>query len=146
MQTGKRVRQCIMICLLLVMIIFIDCRTRLDANAQVLFCLHERIVQSTEENADYIMQMNKLVHENTYLLQEQMHRGELVTAQGRLWRSQISTRFESILGICILVLLFALSEQKSRKIRIYDNQYILQRYYHIIYIQDSDGRKKVSML
>lgn len=147
MQIKKKMRQCIIIWLLLGMVIFIDCGTRLDAGAQVLFCLREHIDYELGENydTDCMMQTEQLIHENAYLLQEQLRCSDSLTVQGKLWRTPNSMRFDYIVGICLLALLLALSGQKNRKIHIYDNQYILQRYYHIIYIQDSDGRKKVSM-
>lgn len=147
MQIKKKMRQCIIIWLLLGMVIFIDCGTRLDADAQVLFCLREHIDYEPEENydTDCMIQTEQLIHENAYLLQEQLRCSDSLTVQGKLWRTPNSMRFDYIVGICLLALLLALSGQKNRKIHIYDNQYILQRYYHIIYIQDSDGRKKVSM-
>lgn len=146
MQIKRKKGQRIMIWLLLVMVIFIDCGTRLDAGAQVLFCLREHIDYELKENydTDCMIQTEQLIHQNTYLLQEQLRCSESLTVQGKLWRNQSSIRFDYIIGICILGLLLALSGQKNRKIHIYDNQYILQRYYHIIYIQDSDGRKKYS--
>lgn len=118
-----------MICLLLGMVIFIDCGTRLDADAQVLFYLREHIDYEPEENydTDYMIQTEQLIHENAYLLQEQLRCSESLIVQGKLWRNPNSIRFDYIVGICLLALLLALSGQKNRKIHIYDNQYIFAK-------------------
>ena len=145
MYIGRHWKKYLLIFSLIIVLISIDCRTRLEQNTQVLFYFH------TAENVrmindDCVNQLSKIEHDNAFLATEQLIQQEHFFRLIRnSYRSVVSGKSSLCFGIYIIALLVAISQQKCRQIHIHDIWYIRHRYDHIIYIQDTDGPKGIAM-
>lgn len=71
MYIGRHWKKYLLIFSLIIVLISIDCRTRLEQNTQVLFCFHKaenvRMI-----NDDCVNQISKLEYDNAFLATEQL--------------------------------------------------------------------------
>ena len=145
MYISRHWKKYLLICLLIIVLISIDCRTRLEQNTQVLFCIHNA-ENARMINDDCVNQISKLEYDNAFFVTEELMQQEHFFRLIRnSYRSVVSGKSSVCFGIYIIALLAAISQQKCRQIHIHDIWYIRHRYDHIIYIQDTDGSKGITM-
>lgn len=145
MYISRHWKKYLLICLLIIVLISIDCRTRLEQNTQVLFCIHNA-ENARMINDDCVNQISKLEYDNAFFVTEELMQQEHFFRLIRnSYRSVVSGKSSVCFGIYIIALLAAISQQKRRQIHIHDIWYIRHRYDHIIYIQDTDGPKGIAM-
>ena len=145
MQISRQWKQYLLICSLIIVLVSIDCRTRLEQNTQVLFYFHE--MKNTETaDVDYLKQISGMELGSVFLLTEQLIQQEHFYRLIRNYcRNEVSAKCSLLAGAFIIAALAAISQQKCRQIHIHDIWYIRHRYDHIIYIQNTDGPKRIAM-
>lgn len=145
MQISRQWKQYLLICSLIIVLVCIDCRTRLEKNTQVLFYFHE-LENAETADTDYMKQISEMELGSVFLLTEQLTQQEHFCRLIRNYcRNEVSTKCSLLSGAFIIAVLAAISQQKCRQIHMHDMWYIRHRYDHIIYIQNTDGSKRIAM-
>ena len=113
MYIGRHWKKYLLIFSLIIVLISIDCRTRLEQNTQVLFCFRKaenvRMI-----NDDCVNQLSKIEHDNAFLVTEQLIQQEHFFRLIRnSYRSVVSGKSSLCFGIYIIALLAAISQQNG---------------------------------
>lgn len=145
MRSKMHLKRRILISMLILFVLCIDCRSRLETGSQVLFC-SQQAAQSELQAAAGTQVLEAKLHTTARLTSEQVKLDEIFGMHNYRNTTSGYSRYNWLLCMCVLLLLTALSQRKSRGIRLYDICYICRRFYHITYIQDKDGPKRTAML
>lgn len=105
MYIGRHWKKYLLIFSLIIVLISIDCRTRLEQNTQVLFCFHKaenvRMI-----NDDCVNQLSKIEHDNAFLVTEQLIQQEHFFGLIRnSYRSVVSGQVKAVFALAYILLL-----------------------------------------
>lgn len=136
MKRREWMRNCIIYMLLAVFLVAAS-GMGLDEGHQVFFC-------SSKSGAEVLKPQTFLPDVDLHILQIEEKTSAIVSVRGlRNSRTDYFSRY-GLFFICILAVLLGISRLNQEVFVLHGNRYVQKRRYIICFIQDTDGRKRIS--